>query len=106
MKTGDFIYVRYIGNIRHWSRDPFRAPITWVGAKHFNVAINGQTARFERATLRHENQGHSPSYQLFLSMDTYRQEVELVALRNLMNRTDFLALTVEKQRAIKAILES
>ena len=106
MKKGDTIYVRYIGNIRHWSRDLLQVPITWVGAKHINVEINGQTSRFERTTLHHDNRGHSPSYQLFLTVEAYQRETEVAELRSLMSRTDFLSLSVEKQRAIKAILDA
>ena len=106
MHPGTPVYLRYIGNIRHYNRELFTAPVSWVGATAFIVAINGHTARFDRATLRHDNRGHRPSYQLFLSIADYEQQVEVEELRRLMSRTDFTRLPVDKQRAIRAILEA
>ncbi|MEZ0610093.1 hypothetical protein ACAW74_16365 [Fibrella sp. WM1] len=104
MKIGDLIYVRYVGNIRHWSRELFQAPVTWIGSQHFTVVINGQPSRFERSSLRHDNRGHNPSYQLFLTLEAYKQGTELAELRSWIDRTDFGSLPVEKQSAIKGLL--
>lgn len=106
MKPGDPVYVRYIGHIRHWSREVFQAPIAWVGAQHFTVEIKGQASRFERSSLRHDNRSHPPTYQLFLTKAAYEQEMERAELLTLMSRTDFGSLSVEKQRAIKAIIQA
>ncbi|CCH01946.1 hypothetical protein FAES_3940 [Fibrella aestuarina BUZ 2] len=62
--------------------------------------------RFERRSLRHDNRGRSPAYQLFLTREACDLEVEAAELRSLMSRTDFVNLPFETQRAIKAILEA
>ncbi len=106
MKTGDTVYVRYIGNIPHWPKGLLPACITSVGATFVALAINGEMCRFTKTDLRHENRGHRPAYRLYRTAAEYTLETEREALKNLMALTNFAQLSLEKQRAIKAIIEA
>ena len=106
MKIGDTIYVRYIGNIPHWPKGLLTATITSVGATFIALAINGELCRFNKTDLRHENRGHRPAYRLYRTVADYLLETEREDLKNLMVLTNFATLPLEKQRAIKAILDS
>lgn len=106
MKQGDTVFVRYIGNIRHWDRTIFTSVVASVSQKYISVVINGELCRFDSHDLRHNNRGHQPAYRLYATADAYILEAELQALKDLMAQTNFTALPIEKQRAIKAIIES
>ena len=106
MKTGDTVFVRYIGNIPHWPKGLSTACISSVGATFIALAINGEICRFNKTDLRHENRGHRPAYRLYRTAAEYALETERDELKNLMALTNFGALPLEKQRAIKAILEA
>ena len=106
MKTGDTVYVRYIGNIRHWPKGPFTACITSVGARFITLTVNGEVCRFTKTDLRHANGGHGPAYRLYRTATEYALETERDELNNLMVLTNFTQLPLAKQRAIRAILEA
>ncbi|RYF69898.1 MAG: hypothetical protein EOO39_16700 [Cytophagaceae bacterium] len=106
MNKGDTVYVRYIGNIRHWNRAVFTAQVASVSPRYIVVEINGELCRFDSRDLRHDNRGHQPAYRLYLTPEAYALEAELQALKDLMSLTNFSELSIEKQRAIKAIIES
>ncbi len=106
MKIGDTVYVRYIGNIPHWPKGLLPVSITSVGDKFIALDINGELCRFTKTDLRHENRGHRPAYRLYRTAAEYTLETEREALRNLMTLTNFAVLSLEKQRAIRAILEA
>lgn len=100
------MYVRYIGNIPHWPKGLLPASITSVGEKFIALALNGELCRFTKTDLRHENRGHRPAYRLYRTAAEYTLETEREDLKNLMALTDFTRLPLEKQRAIRAILEA
>jgi len=100
MNTGDTVYVRYIGNISHWSKKLLPVCITSVGKTFIDVAIHGQLCRFNKTNLRHENRGNRPAYRLYRTAAEYMLEAEREDLKNLMALTDFACLPLEKQRAI------
>ncbi len=52
MKTGDTVYVRYIGNIPHWPEGLLPVPITSVGGNYIALAINGGQCRFSTANVQ------------------------------------------------------
>jgi len=106
MNTGDTVYVRYIGNIPHWSKELLPVCITSVGKTFIDIAIHGQLCRFNKTDLRHENRGHRPAYRLYPTAAAYALETELDDLKKLMTSTDFAHLPVVKQRAIRAILQA
>ncbi|MBO0947191.1 beta barrel domain-containing protein [Fibrella forsythiae] len=106
LKKGDTVYVRYIGNIRHWNKALFTAQVASVSQKYMTVDINGEQCRFDSNSLRHDNRGHQPAYRVYLTADAYALEAELQALKDLMTLTNFTELPLDKQRAIRAIIES
>ncbi|XAZ81966.1 hypothetical protein A6C57_27600 (plasmid) [Fibrella sp. ES10-3-2-2] len=106
MKTGDTVYVRYIGNIPHWPQGLFAVSITSVGKTFIDVAVHGQLCRFNKTDLRHENRGHRPAYRLYPTAAAYTLETEREDLKKLMTSTDFVHLPLAKQRAIRAILQA
>lgn len=104
MKQGDTVFVRYIGNIQHWKKELSTALIASIGPNYITVNLNGDVCRFTKGDLRHESK--KQAYRLYLTVEAYRQEIEVDALRRLMAQTVFVDLPVEKQRAIKAIIEA